>query len=82
MSLSEMINEVQEGENTSSENNSNNDLLDEIGNLFKFSSVTYNKDKLHKDNICPSCGSSNTEKHKYYWRCKSENCKVVTYHTT
>lgn len=36
--------------------------------------------KLQKRNLCPKCGTDNTEKHKYYWRCQNSNCNVITYH--
>ena len=43
--------------------------------------IKWSKDKLHKPNLCPRCGSDNTEKVHYYWRCKEDpdTCPVVTY---
>lgn len=45
------------------------------------SGIKWSKDKLHKDHLCPRCGSDNTEKVHYYWRCNepSDKCPVVTY---
>lgn len=44
--------------------------------------VKFQKDKLHKPELCPECGSSNTEQHKYYWRCLDDDCDVSTYHSS
>jgi len=43
------------------------------------SGIKWSKDRLHKAHLCPHCGSSNTEKVKYYWRCKAKDCDIITY---
>lgn len=43
------------------------------------SGIRWSKPKLYEENLCPSCGSDNTEKVTYYWRCKADDCETVTY---
>lgn len=37
--------------------------------------------KLRNQELCPGCGSDDTEEVSYYWRCNEdrENCNVTTY---
>lgn len=51
------------------------------GGLSEFFGVKANKEKLRNPELCPGCGSDNTEKVHYYWRCKedSDKCEVITY---
>ena len=33
-----------------------------------------------REDVCPTCGTSDTEQVAYYWRCNNtDNCDVVTY---
>ena len=43
------------------------------------SGIKWSKPKLHEEDVCPHCGSTDTEKVKYYWRCNADDCDVITY---
>lgn len=36
-------------------------------------------ERLHNPDLCPTCGSSDTEKKEYYMRCNAGDCDVITY---
>lgn len=35
--------------------------------------------KLRDPDLCPECGSSDTERVNYYMRCNADGCEVSTY---
>lgn len=43
--------------------------------------VKYNKDRLHKENLCPGCGEQGEQTEQWYWRCTTSRsrCDVLTY---
>lgn len=43
------------------------------------SGIKWSKEKLHKEDVCPYCGSPDTEEVSYYWRCNADGCEVLTY---
>lgn len=61
------------------------DLVDETkssegSGLSQFYGVKANKEKLRNPELCPSCGSDDTEKVHYYRRCNNDDgCDVLTY---
>lgn len=52
---------------------------DDAMSVIDFSRVKNRKDKLKYKELCPVCGSSNTEKKKHYWRCLNDDCDTLTY---
>lgn len=39
-------------------------------------------ERLHNPNLCPECGSDDTEEAHYYMRCNADGCDVLTYQPT
>lgn len=75
MSLGELIDEKSEDD----ADDDTDDWLSEAENLMDFSRVKYQKDKLHKPELCPSCGTDNTEEGHYDRRCLNSKCDTLTY---
>lgn len=70
MSLDELINESDDDAK---------EWLAEAETILQMSGVKYQKEKLHKEDVCCACGSSNTEQVSYYWRCHADDCDTITY---
>lgn len=51
----------------------------DVMSVVDFSRVKNRKDKLKRKELCPVCGSSNTEPVRYYWRCLNDDCDTLTY---
>lgn len=78
MSLDALIDEAT---NNKAENSISND--NRPSSIADFSRIKYSKEKLHNPNLCPNCGSDDTEPTGYSnteRRCN--NCEVLTYFTT
>jgi len=72
MSLSELLDETVPDNNSDIEES-------ELTGLAKLVSMSEQYDKFNDPNKCPKCGSTDTEKVHYYWRCHNGNCKTLTY---
>lgn len=62
-------------------NDKSEDNSEESKSLFDISRVKYQKEKLNEPELCPGCGSNNTEEAAYGRRCleSPDDCEVITY---
>lgn len=69
MSLSELLDDTDDSGSDDSE----------LSGLAKLVNLNNQKEKFDKAHLCPICGSDDTEKEHYYWRCNNDGCDTVTY---